>query len=103
MNYLITFACYGCHLHGDPSGSVDRAHNLHGGRLVVEDPRRFSVERERMNDPPYEMDRLRRDAVLASIVERCAERGWNLLTAHVRTNHVHIVVDADRSSGKNHE
>ena len=22
--YLITFACYGCHLHGDPSGSVDR-------------------------------------------------------------------------------
>jgi len=32
--YLITFACYGAHLHGDESGSVDRKHNLPGGRML---------------------------------------------------------------------
>ena len=38
VTYLITFACYGCHLHGDESGSVDREHNLPGSRLVTGDP-----------------------------------------------------------------
>jgi hypothetical protein len=28
VTHLITFACYGCHLHGDESGSVDREHSL---------------------------------------------------------------------------
>jgi REP element-mobilizing transposase RayT len=28
-------------------------------------------------------------------VERCRERQWSLLAAHVRTNHVHIVVEAE--------
>jgi REP element-mobilizing transposase RayT len=41
------------------------------------------------------MDKQRREAVLASIVERCANRGWRLLAAHVRTNHVHVVVGAE--------
>jgi REP element-mobilizing transposase RayT len=41
------------------------------------------------------MDRSRREAVLAALLERCSDRHWNLLAAHVRTNHVHIVVDAD--------
>ncbi|HEX4135855.1 MAG TPA: hypothetical protein VHY84_14670 [Bryobacteraceae bacterium] len=27
MRYFITFSCYGLHLHGDESGSVDRRHN----------------------------------------------------------------------------
>jgi len=48
-----------------------------------------------MDQPPYSMDRQRREAVLTSIVERCADRHWNLRAAHVRTNHVHIVVDAE--------
>jgi hypothetical protein len=30
MTYLITFVCYGCHLYGYESGSVDRGHNLPG-------------------------------------------------------------------------
>ncbi|HEX4228538.1 MAG TPA: transposase [Bryobacteraceae bacterium] len=27
--------------------------------------------------------------------KHCAHRGWNLLAAHVRSNHVHAVVTAD--------
>ena len=95
MIYLITFACYGCHLHGDESGSVDRGHNLPGSRLIEADPKRVSIERQRMNQPPYGMDRSRRETVLAALLERCSQRHWRPLAAHVRTNHVHLVVEAD--------
>jgi len=37
MRYFITFSCYGTHLYGDESGSVDRQHNVPGSRLM--DPR----------------------------------------------------------------
>jgi REP element-mobilizing transposase RayT len=95
VTYLITFACYGCHLHGDELGSVDRKHKLYGSRLAGGDSQRILAERQRMDQPPYDLDRNRRSAVLTAILERCADHGWNLLAAHVRTNHVHIVVDAD--------
>jgi len=48
-----------------------------------------------MDQPPYGMDKTRRDAVLRSILERCADREWTLLAAHVRANHVHLVIEAD--------
>lgn len=41
------------------------------------------------------MDEPRREAVLASIINRCMNRKWNLIAAHVRTNHVHLIVDAE--------
>src|SRR5438132_666882 len=88
VTYLITFACYGCHLHGQESGSVDRGHNLPGGRLLEPDPKRVSAERRRMDQPPYGLDRARREAVLVSLHERCARHCWRLLAAHVRGNHV---------------
>ena len=95
MTYLITFACYGCHMHGDESGSIDRRHNLYGGRVIAADPQRLSAERQLMDQPPYGMDRSRRETVLALLRERCTERRWNLLAAHVRSNHVHLVVEAE--------
>jgi REP element-mobilizing transposase RayT len=48
-----------------------------------------------MVEPPYGMDRRRREVVLAALLERCTDRWWSLLAAHVRANHVHIVVEAD--------
>ena len=94
MTYFITFACYGCHLHGDESGSVDKMHNLPGSRLLEPDAERVSVEKQRMDQPAYIMDKIRRDAVLASILKRCSHYRWNLLAAHIRTNHVHLVISA---------
>jgi REP element-mobilizing transposase RayT len=95
MTYFITFACYGCHLHGDELGSVDKHHNPPGSRLVEAAPRRAAVERQRTDQPPYDMDETRRDAVLSSMLERCLTNGWSLLAAHVGTNHVHLVIDAE--------
>jgi REP element-mobilizing transposase RayT len=92
MTYLFTFACYGSHLHGDQPGSIDPDHNLFGSRSVEPDPARLAWVRSRMEQPPYRMDEDRRWAVLASMKDRCEDRSWHLLAAHVRTNHVHAVV-----------
>jgi len=74
---------------------VDRIHNQFGGRLVQSDPKRALLENERMLQPPYLLDDERRGAVLRVIRQHCQYRGWNLLAAHVRTNHVHAVLEAD--------
>ena len=96
MTYLITFACYGCHLHGDESGSVDRDHNLQGSRLVAGDLlRRVSGERGLMDQPAYSVDSMRREAVLASLLDHCSHRNWTVFAAHVRSSHVHIVVESE--------
>jgi len=95
VTYLITFSCYGTHLHGDPTGSVDRAHNLWGARFLATDSERALTEEVRMSQLAYRMDRPRRAIVLQAIRDRCSANRWNLLAAHVRSNHVHIVLDAE--------
>jgi len=95
MRYFITFACYGAHLHGDESGSVDRQHHVFGSRFVEANPERVAVKRQQMDQTPYCLDRDRRAAVLGALREVCSHRNWNLWAAHVRTNHVHAVVEAD--------
>jgi hypothetical protein len=82
VTYLITFTCYGCRLHGSESGSIDRAHNAPGTPLLAVDPARAAAEGERMDQAPYHLDEIRRDAVREAIQEVCVHRGWNLLAAH---------------------
>ena len=91
--YFIAFACHGRHLHGDTDGSVDRKHNVYGSRLVEPAPQRLAAESALMDQSPYQMDELRRDAALEAIVDRCQQSDWNLLAVHVRSNHVHVVVE----------
>ncbi len=95
MRYFITFGCYGARLHGDESGSVDRRHNLVGSRLLEPDAQRVMAERREMLQDPYVLDEARRAVVLAAIRRHCAYRGWTLLAAHVRSNHVHAMVEAE--------
>ncbi|MGA7412508.1 MAG: hypothetical protein WBW33_18665 [Bryobacteraceae bacterium] len=94
MVFLITFVCYGCHLHGSELGSVDRDHNIVGSPLLEVDSMRASAARERMDQAPYHLDQIRRAAVLEAI-QVCTYRGWGLLAAHVRSSHVHTVVAAE--------
>jgi len=58
----------------------------------------FSARRRRggtMDKAPYHLDQDRRDAVVEAIQKVCGQRGWSLLAAHVRSNHVHTVVQAE--------
>lgn len=82
-------------MHGGESGSVDKRHNIPGTRLLEGNSLRVSVEHQQMEQSPYQMDKKRRDVVLNALMERCGNRSWKLLAAHVRTNHIHIVVEAE--------
>ena len=67
MRYLITFVCYGSHLHGDESGSVDRHHNLFGSRVAEFNATRIAVMREQIDQDPYVLDPMRRVVVLHAL------------------------------------
>jgi hypothetical protein len=56
MVFLITFVCYGRHLHGSESGSVDREHNIVGSPLLEVDPTRAAAALKRMDETPYNLD-----------------------------------------------
>jgi len=100
MRYFITFACSGAHLHGDDAGSVDREHNLFGGRLLETSSEWVASERMTMGRESYWMDRNSREAVLTTLKEVCEFRGWTLLAAHVRTNHVHAIAESEAKPEK---
>jgi len=71
MAWFITFTCYGTHFH--------------------EPPRLAAWEQRRLRQAPYALC-----PQLASIQDTCRHRGWRLLAAHVRTTHVHLVVQSEQ-------
>jgi REP element-mobilizing transposase RayT len=73
----------------------NRHHNLFGGRPADSSPARVALKRQQMEQAPYLLDESRRLTVLNALQDVCSHRGWNLLAAHVRTNHVHTVVEGD--------
>lgn len=87
-------------MHGDEIGSVDRDHNVPGHRLAEGDQARASRERELMDQAPYVLNEPGRSVVLDTIREVCLHRQWTLLAAHIRTTHVHAVVEADAKPEK---
>jgi REP element-mobilizing transposase RayT len=102
LAYFITFSTYGTWLHGTGKGkgSVDREHNQFGEEFVEPSAEREERARDGMAQPAYTMEGREREIVRDGIVALCEERGWHLLAAHVRSNHVHVVVSADRDAGR---
>ena len=94
LAYFITFTCYGTWLHGEKSTSVDRNCNIAGTDFIPYIPERAQIVKILMKEKPYLLDSSARSIVLRAIQNVCAHRKWTLLAAHVRTNHVHIVVHA---------
>jgi valyl-tRNA synthetase len=93
--YLITFTTYGTWLHGDERGSVDRQQNLPGEPYVLGDEQRERAEFSQQHQPAVTLEPQQRQVVQQTIREVCQHRGWTLHAAHVRTNHVHVVVSAE--------
>lgn len=98
--YLITFACYGTRLHGDPRGSVDRLHNVPGTPMVAPDVDRERFERRLSGRSPIKLGTDERFVVLSAICRYASKRDWLLYAVHVRSNHVHIVAEANASPEK---
>jgi REP element-mobilizing transposase RayT len=102
LAYFITFTTYGTWLPGTAKGkgSVDHDHNEYGTEFVQPDPAFEIQARSAMTQPPYTLDAPRRETVRDAIVRLSREKSWHLLAAHVRTNHVHVVITAGRDPGR---
>ena len=98
LAHFITFSTYGTWLHGADKGegSVDRDHNVYGSEFIPADKDREEYAGHRMTELPYVLHETARRVVCDAIVAICNEKGWKLEAVHVRTNHVHTVVSADR-------
>ncbi len=95
LAYFLTFTCYGTWLHGDERGSVDDEHNVPGSPVLAPDAARHARERAALTGPPYHLDRQRREVTIGALREIAGRKGWTLHAAHVRSNHVHLVVTAE--------
>jgi REP element-mobilizing transposase RayT len=98
LAYFITFTTYGTWLPGSAKGqgSVDAEHSIYGTPFVEPDAQREAAARTAMVQPPYVMRAAEREVACKAIVELARDRGWRLWAVHVRSNHVHVVVTADR-------
>jgi REP element-mobilizing transposase RayT len=94
LAYFISFTTYGTWLHGRDPGSVDRDHNAVGTPVLPPDEKRERSEQHQLREAPYLLTPERRQVVRETICEVAKHRGWRLWAAHVRTNHVHIIVSA---------
>lgn len=94
LAYFITFTTYGTWLHGRNPASVDREHNVPGTPYLLPNRAIEQSRCESLRQDPYFLDGPRQALVLQTIQEVAAHRHWRLWAAHVRTNHVHIVITA---------
>lgn len=90
---LLTFACYGSHLPGERDGIVNRKLNRHVDPFVGLSPQLAQAVRSAMNQTAYVIDLPRAKAILATMLLTCEFRGWHVDAIHVRTNHVHAVLE----------
>ena len=88
----IIWTTYGTWLPGDARGWVWK------GRWAVQSPEPDLERqaRERMAEPPVLLTPEQRSIVEQTIGDHCHRRGWTLHAVQARTNHVHVVVTADR-------
>jgi REP element-mobilizing transposase RayT len=93
--YFITFTCYGARLHGSHKGSVDRANNIYNTPYLEASEEKFDNCAKKMKSRAYLMDAPRRNIALDAITNTCVNEKWKLYAAHVRSNHIHIVVRSD--------
>ena len=76
------------------SSYVDRHCNLYGSPYALPAPRLAEDSLRRLVHPPVTLGDLEGGLVRKTIGEVCQHRGWELLVADVRTNHLHAVLRA---------
>ncbi len=92
LAYHITWTAYGTWLSGDARGWIDAAKP----GIREPDPEIEDKMRNRMVDDPVKLTPEQRSIVEATIRSHVTIRKWSLHALNVRTNHIHVVVTADR-------
>jgi REP element-mobilizing transposase RayT len=92
LAYHIVWTMYGTWLPGDWRGWVKK--RIWG--IYPPDPAIERQARERMAEPMVLLTDEQRAIVEKTITEHCRIRGWTLHAVNAQSNHVHVVVTADR-------
>jgi len=94
LAYFLTWTTYGTWLHGDNRGSVDQDHNQYGEPYLdpTEGLRRY--ESKLLKHAPIQLNPRQRDLVETIVRRDCGHRGYQLYALNCRSNHVHVVVQA---------
>jgi len=91
LAFFITWTTYGTWLPGDERGWVKRGHGI-----LPADPIAKREAEARMTEDACILDKEQRQVVETTIADHCQIRGWELHAVNCRTNHVHVVVSANR-------
>ena len=92
LAYHLTWTTYGTWLPGDERGWV--ASGKDG--IQMPDPQRELEARRSLVESPVVLTDGQRQVVEQTVRDHCQIRGWMLHALNVRSNHVHVVVTADR-------
>jgi REP element-mobilizing transposase RayT len=92
LAFHIVWTTYGTWLPGDWRGWVKK--RVWG--ILPPDPGLERKARERMAEPMVLLSDQQRAIVERTIADHCAIRKWALHAVNARTNHIHVVVTADR-------
>jgi REP element-mobilizing transposase RayT len=87
-------------LHGDERGSVDPKHNKFGTPRINANPNLQKVMRSQCAESAFILNKSQRETVLQSIINTAQFFKWNLIGAHIRSNHVHVIVQSTISKEK---
>lgn len=91
LAFFLTWTTYGTWLPGDERGWVDYGHGFQ-----LPDPILKLEAQMRMTEDACILDEDQRKLVEKTIAEHCRIRGWELHAVNCRTNHLHVVVSANR-------
>ena len=91
LAFFLTWTTYGTWLPGDDRGWVKREKGFQR-----RDPILQREAEARMTEDACVLDDEQRRVVETTIVDHCRIRGWRLHVVNCRTNHVHVVVTANR-------
>jgi REP element-mobilizing transposase RayT len=95
LAFFITWTVYGSHLQGDDSGWRRRRKGYQPPQ-----PQLAVWHRKRLKYDLVLLSPAERQVVEAECERHCHHRGWHLWAVNARPSHVHVVVTADRCSGK---
>ncbi|MCX7125461.1 MAG: transposase [Gammaproteobacteria bacterium] len=96
--YFITFTCYGNWVHSDARGSVNPNLNEFATPRITPNKEFENLMRDKLRYDPFLLNETRRESVLQGIIHACNYYHWRLYAAHVRTNHLHILLHAREKS-----
>jgi len=98
--YFITFTTYGTWLHGDKRGSVDPLHHQFETPRLKPNQDLYVGMKTKQRYKTIFLDKQKRKVVMKAIQSACQNYHWHLYAIHVRSNHVHMIVQATTASEK---